>query len=469
ARAIEFHAVDLAGKALPGARARIKDLGTAIGDGEGVGRFSSVPFDAQQMRVVAPGHRIATVALDKDTPSPLLVVLAPANRLTLVLPPEGVGRKDLHVCLVSRPLLFGGRTRMYDSNLHGDVIGRCWTADGDQGTKEGSVRFAFSDEGRIEVEDVLSDVPFRVQLRGSVGQVLNSVSDLISEIAVDSLGPVEQRRIDFVLDPATSSSLRVLRGHVIDEQGQSIQGAGVSNCFACDRSFMHSDFDGNFHVDLDGDSPIDLEVSKRGYVPFRVRGLVAGSDNKLEARLVRGHDLRLDLVDDHDRPIEGAKVTADLEGFGPASMIEPGSSGVFTLCDLPPGQVQVTIAVAGRTYVRAQDALAGVARILLAQHGRLEVALNFPGTADSSLDYRLVLSALTPEGASQTGWTPHPDRVKQHVFESVLPGEYALGVEVGTLNSDRTDHIYAPMHAAVHLTIPGGRTTKIELTPSGAR
>ncbi|HTF91127.1 MAG TPA: sigma-70 family RNA polymerase sigma factor [Planctomycetota bacterium] len=469
ARPIEFHAVDSQGRSVPGARAGIRDLGTAVADTEGVGRFSFVPFDAEQMRVVAAGHRIATIPLDKDTHSPLVVVLAPANRLTLALPPEAVGRKDLHACLVSRALLFGGKTRMYDSNLHGDVVGQCWTADGDQGTKERSVRFAFSEDGRIEVEDVLSDVPFRVQLRGSAGQIRSTVSDLICEIAIDSLGPVEQRRIDLAIDPAIANSLRVLRGHVIDEQGQSIQGAGVSHCFACNMSFMHSDFEGNFHVDLVDESPTDLEVSKRGYVPFRVRGFVPGSDNTLEARLVRGHDLRIDLVDEHDRPIEAAKLKAEIDGFGPASKIEKGASGVFTLCDMPPGLVRITIEVAGKTYVRLQDALAGAARILLPEHGRLEITLDFPQTADGSEYYRLVLSALTPEGASQTASTPWPYRVKQHVIESVLPGEYTLCLEAGTLNSDRTDYIYAPLHPAVHLTITGGRTIKVELPPSDAR
>ena len=49
---------------------------------------------------------------------------------------------------------------MYDQRLHGGMVGFCWTADGDQGTKEGMVRINFDEHGRIiqEPEESTEDL-----------------------------------------------------------------------------------------------------------------------------------------------------------------------------------------------------------------------------------------------------------------------------------------------------------------------
>jgi len=456
ARALEFHAVDAAGKALAGARGAIDRLSAISANAAGVGVFAAVPLDAQELRVVAPGHAIARVALTPETVSPLRLVLAPANRLTLLLPREAQGRRGLYVELLSRPLLFGGRSRMYDAILRGGMIGNCWSADGDSGTQEGAVRLGFSEQGRIEVEDIRSGVPFRVRLRGS---------EPLSEIAIDALGPTEQRVIEFSHDCMRGETTHAVRGLVEDEQGRPLLDARIATCFACGRSSATSGPDGGFRIDLSSADPLDIEVSKRGFVPFRARAWDVRSEQLLRARLRRGKDLRVELVDAMGRAIDGAYLSAEVEGFGPPGSIEGGPPGVFTLCDLPEGSVRIVARVAGQLYAEEHDTSAGVARLLLPEHARLEVSWLWREPADDAKDYRLVLRPQAGVGAEQIGWTPFPERVLRHEFASVLPGEYTLGFEVGSPNADGSDLDYAPLQEAVHVKLVGGQTTRVELRP----
>jgi hypothetical protein len=286
----------------------------------------------------------------------------------------------------------------------------------------------------------------------------------VAEVKVDSIGPLEQRLVAFTMHDLESQKLRRIRGRAVDEDGQPILGAGISTCFACDFKYVSSGLDGSFVLDIGKDST-DVEVSKRGYVPFRVHELNLVEDKPLEARLVRGRDLRVEVVDTRGRPIGASNVNAELPGFG-SLVIEPVSTGVFTLCDLPPGNARIVVRVAGKSYESSSDTLAGTSRITLPEHGRLEVSWTLNDTKDDSKSYRLALRPVGADKVEQTEWCPWPDRVKNHTFESVLPGEYTIGLEWGTHEmEDGSKSDYSPLHAPVRIMIVGGETRTVTLDP----
>ncbi len=461
-RSIGFRAFDPSGTPLAQTCAAIRGGRTAQAAQHGVGTLFAVPFDATEIRFVAPGHAITTVAITADTPSPIDVVLARTNRLTIALPREAVGRRDLQVKLVSRPLLFGGTSRMYDQYLRNGMVGHCFHADGDKGTREGSVRLGFSDDGRIELEGIATGVLFRIQLVAGTNEA--GEDDVRQEVAIESLGPEEQRRVDLELPLGASRSLIVVRGRVVDERGRPIHGAALSSQFGAEFVWAHSELDGTFHLDWPDPDAVDIEASKRGYVPFRVRGWDVTSDRALEAILRRGRDLRVELVDAKGRAIGGAKVSADIAGFGAPWKIEEGGLGIHTLCDIPQGRAEITIELARTTYARSHDGSGDVARFVIPEHGRLEVSWTLARARhDERRAYQLALRPLGTDGSTQTMWVSSMDEHDRHVFEAVLPGEYTVGLEVGTPPPGDADTIYAPLREPKRITIRGGETLRIEL------
>jgi hypothetical protein len=354
---------------------------------------------------------------------------------------------------------------MYDTRLRGGMVGACRFADGDLGTQQGMVQFSFSPLGRIEVEDVQTGVPFSVQLFGMRALGPSAKVGLLAEIAIDSLGTTEQRRIDFTLDPAELELPGGVRGQVLDEQGRPVLGAGISTCIACDMRIATSDLDGVFLINTARRSTIDVEVYKRGFVPFRVRDWDVRSGRALEARLARGRDLRLVAVDAQDRPIDGVVLRAEIDGFGLVAQIESGPIGVFTLRDLPEGIVQLAWNVGGVRYLQTQRSDAGLARIVLPEHGRLDATWQWRAALDNKLEYRLLLRPLDAALPVLIGWTPSPERVESCVFPSVLPGEYELGFEVRRPSEAAQEAAYAPLHAPTQLRVSGGTTTQVKLMP----
>lgn len=460
-RPIEFRVHDVKGALLPGARAEIRDVGQAIANQHGIGLFAAVPLAPTQMRVVAPGHGIETVAVTEDTGSPIDVELSPTNRLTIALPREAAGRRDLQVSLVSTPHLFGGRSRMYDHGLRGGaMVGCCLFADGDDGTREGAVRFGFSDDGLLELEGIVTGVPFLVRLVADDNS--GDGARVRQEVAIDSMGPVEQRRIDLELPPGGLRSLIVLRGRAADERGRPIHGASLAFEFGDDDSRARTELDGTFRFDLPGTSPIDVEVSKRGYVPFRVRDWDVTTNRVLEATLRRGRDLRVELVDDLDRAIQGARVSADVVGFGRPWRIAPGDVGLFTLCDVPVARTEIVIELARRRYVRVHDGAGDVARAVLPAHGRVEVAWTLAAGESEWTRQQLALRPIELDAPVQTIWLPSPTRPSRAVFEAALPGEYTIAVESGR-GSESAPTDYRPIGEPKRITIRGGETVRVDL------
>jgi hypothetical protein len=454
ARPLAFRAVDPEGRPVPGARARIRELELVVAGDDGVGEFAAAPLDAESMDVAAPGHSITRVALSARTAAPIEVVLPPTNRLTVVLPPAALARRDLSLRLVSRALLFGGRSRMYDTSLRSPTIGRCLSADGD--SREGSVRFGFDEQGRVEVEGIAIETPFRIQVWGSTPQ-----GDPLVEIPIDSLGATEQRRVEVPSEPLAAG--RFVAGRAVDEAGRPLHGALVGVQIAQDSYGQRTGLDGTFRVDVGGRATTDLEVAKRGFVPFRARAWPTAGDSTIEACLRRGQDLRVELVDPKGRAIEGARLRAEVEGFGPPWRVEDGPGGSFTLCDLPEGVVGVTVEVAGTSYLRSFDARSGAVRFELPEHGRLEVTWSFPGEEQREKDYRLRLQPIGPGGVEQHAWLPYAARVERHGIPSVLPGRYSVRLEVGTYSDPDADARYEPLLPPVEVLVTPGDTRVVEL------
>jgi hypothetical protein len=211
---------------------------------------------------------------------------------------------------------------------------------------------------------------------------------------------------------------------------------------------------------------MDVFVSKRGYVPFRVRGWNVNAEQPIEARLTRGRDLRVELVDPKARPIVAEKLEAEIEGFGAPGKIEEGSPGVYTLCDLPAGSARITVRVAGTQYVRTADAHAGAAQVVLPEFGRVEVTWPFEVTKDGSSDYQLALRPTGSEGASQTLWTPNLNGSKARTFDFIVPGEYTIGLERGTEETeDGAPRQFSPLHPPARIHVTGGETSTVTLSP----
>lgn len=461
-RPFAFRVVDTAGVPLANARARIgRMIHVPPTDAHGIGRYPFVPLEENTMRVVAPGHAVATVALDPDLQVPFDVVLTPTNKLTIVLPPEAAGRKDFRLHLASRELLFGGTSRMYDQILRDGMVGYCFSADGDRGTRDGAVHLGFDESGRIEVEDITTGIPFRVQLVG--GQLSDGKWDIHAEVAVESLGPREERRIELQLSGPTLAGLRVLRGRASDSNGRPIHGAtlmlGSGEKYGAGRSAL----DGTFRVDLRDQDSIDVEVTKRGYVPFHAHAWDLRSANPLEAVLHPGRDLRVELVDKKGHATRAARVKAEIDGFGSPWRIEPGATGVFTLCDLPAGRVDVEIEVAGITYRRSLDGGGESARITLPEHGRLEVVVASVPADDDSRERYITLHPIESDRPVQRIWTPWLARVEGYAFESVLPGDYTVGIEECLNAAEEAAPRYAPVSAPIRVTVGSGENVTVEL------
>jgi hypothetical protein len=352
---------------------------------------------------------------------------------------------------------------MYDWLLRGDMVGRCTSADVDDGTREGRVRFNFSEEGRIEIEDVRTGVPFRVELRGRNIDP-SGEDDVLAEVAIESLGPLEHRLVEF---PASAlEQRRRVVGRAIDVDGQPILDAVVTTCIGCDSYVATTALDGSFHLDLASRTPIDVEVAKRGYVPFRARGVNVDSGRPIEARLLRGKDLRVEVVDTTGRPIEVADFEGEIAGFGQPWKIDRDSTGVLTYCDLPPATIRIMVLVGGKKYFATRETHAGTVRIVVPEHGCLEVSWSASTSRSTSRSYQLALRPLGSETGLQTEWTPWPDRVLSHVFANVLPGEYTIGFEVGSeATEEGAESRYAPLHDPVRVTIEAGKTRKVELPP----
>jgi len=461
ARPIVFRAVDSNGAPLRGARARIREVEVVTADDRGVGTFGAVPFESREMRVVAVGHRIAAVQLSEDTVSPLDVVLARTNRLTIALPSEAAGRKDLYVELASRQLLFGGTSRMYDWALRGEMVGQCFSADGDGGTREGSVRLGFSAEGRIEVEDIATGIPFRVRLAGWESR--GAPVAALAEVAIDALGAEEHRRVDLVLDPSVAGSMRVLRGRALDESGRPIHQAGIEAQIGQWFVGTRTEMDGTFRYDLSNWDTVDVDVTKRGYIPFRSKAWDLTSDRSLEATLRRGRDVRVELVDALGRAIPGAHVDADIEGFGRPWKILDSAPGVHVLCDVPPGRADLTIRIAERDYSRTYDGVGDVVRLVLPGHGRLELQWMIDEVAVSGRSFQIALRPLDPDVEAQFEWTPHVQRAEGHVFEALLPGEYTVSIEAGSAHSSNGDTVFTPLRGPLKVTIVAGATERVTL------
>jgi hypothetical protein len=139
-----------------------------------------------------------------------------------------------------------------------------------------------------------------------------------------------------------------------------------------------------------------------------VRAWDLTTNRVLEATLHRGRDLRVELVDAEGRPIPGARVRAEIAGFGPPWKIENDVAGVHVLCDVPSGRADVEIELAGRTYARSHEGPGDVVRF-------------------------------------------------------VLPGEYTVGLEVGTPSTGDADTVYAPLREPKRITVRGGETLRLEL------
>jgi RNA polymerase sigma-70 factor (ECF subfamily) len=464
-RRLVFHAVAADGKPLVGVRAQIGELDFVDANENGVGVFPAVPLDEKELLVAAAGYAITSVALAPDTASPVEVRLEPTNLLTVALPVEVAERRNLRLALISKEPLFRNKNRIYDSLRREGMLGRCTSASGYSNGQEGRVVFAFSPDGRIELEGIRTAVPFRVRLTDSRFVFADSEGDTLAEVAVDALGAGEQRRIELSIDPAQMKSMKLLRIRAVNEHALPVFHAGISVQWPGDLILGHTDLDGRFGLEMTAGKPANIQVQKRGFVPFRALRVDASTADSLEARLVRGRDLRVEVVDTTGRPVDVTRLSADITGFGPPWKIEDSGTGVFTLCDLPPGVAEITAEVGGRKYTRSQDTGSNLVRVVLPVPGALEVRWPVIGTADDTprIYYRLALRPMATTGEPLFHELYSHDPSHAHTFAALAPGEYSLALESAARSGASDDLVYAAMRAPIKVTIVAGETQRIEL------
>ncbi len=457
--ALVVRVTDPEGRAVRRSRLVVRDLDAVVTDEDGVGTITALPLEARELRVAAPGHAIAVVELGDDVASPLDVVLSRTNRLTILLPPEAAARSDLSVQLISRALLFGGTSRMYPQYVRGRMVGRCLSADGDAGTREGKVSLDFAPGGRLELEGIVPGAPFRIRLVG--GRDGDPRKGNLGEFAVEPMSAEEQRTFVIPLDDAVSRVLRTLYGRIVDERGRPIHGAYIG-VGGAGSGVARSELDGTYRVDfLDADR-FDVTVQMRGYVTFESLDR-ATSDGALDVVLERGRDVRVDVVDTKGSPIEAALLGARVEGVESWWWPRNAPFSTFTLIDIPPGRIELSIVVGGARHTREFDGAVEFARVVLPEHGRLEITRALVPAIDKSSAhraFRIALRTTGGAGASQTADASEDD--SSFTFENVQPGDYEVGLEC---DANATDDItdYALVGEAKRVTIVGGETGRVDL------
>ena len=410
-----FLAIDEQGTPLAGAQVDVEDSSRTGADGRGWFRGTDVRYIGAEGRVVLPVVAQRGSGTEAD---PLVYVLPPANRLTvIVVPPAGSTARGLQVLLAgAQPMSAGGKGRSplhdrFGQRLQEGGITRTRAEGGTEKIKTLSV--ILGSDGRAEFHSLVPD--FACQL-----VVVDAVENELArtEIVLPPYGRRIEQRVE------VGSSARRIRGRVTDERGQPLPNANVSlwHRAGADMRTMRPKVraDGSFEsLGLHSSGSFDLLVRAAGFAPAFRRGLTADRDGEFhEIRLLPGRAVTVRVVDRDGQP---AEVFAQPEGFEFEHEIQQRvGPGALRWGNLPARVVFVAV-LNGERHELPHDTSVPEAVLTVPSTGRVWAASALLPAGEHGWSWAIELRRLDGRGQ------PVLVRFEQEAESStpVLPGNYA--------------------------------------------
>ncbi len=441
---------DPEGKPIAGARTSV----SGPSDDEGMIHVRELGAHTAAIDVVARGYRKARVDLPADTPDPFLVTLAPTNELIIeVLDREGRPLSGVGIRLKAHEsLLQDGVSPLLRGNYEGSFRISGGTGD------ECRTSFAADQDGRLSLGALRPGFPLEIAVLDSCGKEVHAER-------CPPLGETEKRLVSL----RTSSTLRTLRGRVLDARGDPVIGALVTpRPVDPNRKGPWKPWTtragGRFEVPLLSDGEYRLAVNKRGYLPLERELHVPAEE--IELVLQKGLDLEVRVEDSHHRVIPGGSLRFVKLGaeHGPATSA-PVAEGVFELAGLEDAPYELELQLVGASFRATVDPTVATHVFTLPVMGSVEAIW------DLALDERstgwLWLNLEPKNGActgQYEGFIESP--AGSHFFETVLPGEYELSLSYGGGWLFRTpDDPVGWLVQPIPVTVLAGETTKVALRP----
>lgn len=409
-----FLVTDELGTPLAGAQVDVEDSTRTAADGRGWFRGTNVRYVGAEGRVVLPAVAQRGIGTEAD---PLVYVLPPANRLTVVVgAAAGSTAHGLEVRLEgARKMSAGGKGR---SVLH-DRFGQRLRSGGFTRTRSDgapelveTLSAIVGSDGRAEFHSLSPDLVCPLVVVEAAGSELAR-----TEIVLPAYG----RRIEQHIDIGTSA--RRIRGRVTDERGQPLPKADVS-LWHQDRVVRGSvrlkvRTDGSFESQgLHSSESLDLLVRVGGFAPVFLEGLTADRDGEFhEIRLSPGRAVTIRVIDREGRP---ANVFAQPEGFEFQQEIQQRVGPGALRWDNLPARVVFLATLNGERYELPHDTSVPEAVLTVPSIGRVWAASSLLPAGERGWSWAIELQRLDGRGQ------PVLVRFEREAESStpVLPGNY---------------------------------------------
>jgi RNA polymerase sigma-70 factor (ECF subfamily) len=438
---LELVVTDPDGRPVPGARTPE----STWTDAEGRTRIEGLAPDQTEIVVVSKGYVTQRVALPDPTPTELAVVLQPTNLLTITVRDErGEPLVNQGIEIESRgcPFLDGREIPHviawsdYEGHYSSGHVAR-------DGVYRGHARTG--EHGGLGLWGLRSDVALALHVRSSDGAP-------IVEQRLAPLGPEEAREVVLSVP-----DLPTLCGRVLDEYGEPLAGAEVSAALPGEeptyRSRVRTDDQGRFAIERLAGPALDLAIRKPGWLPHRQTG-IRPTDEELELQLVRGLDVRVEVVDERGRPVTGGRLGTRWREQAGSGMYET-ADGRFDLLGLPDEPIELALRVGGGVHRRRHDPREPALRWVLPVHGAVELAWDdFPASWPTFVDVVLIPRDAGRDELALSLAHPPPGSER---LPFVLPGDWDLAV--------RADDVEPPreLTARVPVRVEADSTARIEL------